>query len=140
MAWPIAALTTECTRDAHRHAGDAPRDAPRPGSSPEPPSATSGPAETVDRIDYDFANKTGIGAAERARDFDRWRADFLALHRIRNQPVTVMHLAGQKLVEDQLTANMSGVEELPLASRIPALIVARIPYLRNSGRLVRYEF
>ncbi|KAK4098706.1 hypothetical protein N658DRAFT_398013, partial [Parathielavia hyrcaniae] len=29
----------------------------------------------------------------RARALDWWTADFLALHRARNQPVTVVHLA-----------------------------------------------
>ncbi|KAK3304797.1 tetracenomycin polyketide synthesis O-methyltransferase TcmP [Chaetomium strumarium] len=47
---------------------------------------------------------------------------------------------GLRLVEDQLTIEMPGIEELPLVSRMQAWAVARIPYLREAGRLLRYEF
>ncbi|GAB1316336.1 hypothetical protein MFIFM68171_06546 [Madurella fahalii] len=255
-------------------------------AQPKPILGDRWAADIVRRIDYDFANKTGVGAAEgasvslRARALDRWTADFLALHRARKQPVTVVHLAcgldarclrvehgpdvrwidvdledvvelrktlfpaveggdyalvagsatdadawisaipadrptvvvfegltmylreeegrrlfesivrrfrsvggqiacdafgsvaiklqgfikavkdsgsvlywaiddpklletwcdGLKLVEDQLTIDMDGVEELPLVSRMQAWAVARIPYVREAGRLLRYEF
>ncbi|KAK5661135.1 hypothetical protein OQA88_11025 [Cercophora sp. LCS_1] len=54
--------------------------------------------DTVNRIDYDFAGKTGMGVAEsgsvslRARTLDRWTADFLTRRGV-DAPVTVVHLA-----------------------------------------------
>jgi O-methyltransferase involved in polyketide biosynthesis len=254
---------------------------------PKPLLGDKWAVETVSRINYDFANKTGIGPAEsasvslRARALDRWTADFLAKHQAQKQPVTVVHLAcgldarcfrvehgpdvrwfdvdledvvalrktlfpevaeagdyalvagsaadpeawigtipadrptlvvfegltmylreedgrrlfesivrrfgsvggqiicdafgtvaiklqrfikavkdsgsvlhwavddpklletwcpGLKLVDDQLTVEMMGIEELPLSSRMQAWVAARIPYVRESGRLLRYEF
>lgn len=47
---------------------------------------------------------------------------------------------GLRLVEDQLTIDMPGIEELPLVTRMQAWAVARIPYVREAGRLLRYEF
>jgi O-methyltransferase involved in polyketide biosynthesis len=45
-----------------------------------------------------------------------------------------------KLAEDQLTIGVMGVEELPLSVRVRAWIGSQIPYVRESGRLLRYQF
>ncbi len=47
---------------------------------------------------------------------------------------------GLELVEDQLFWDMAGVEKCPALMRAKMWVVSWVPYLRTSGRLLRYRF
>ncbi|KAH8589923.1 tetracenomycin polyketide synthesis O-methyltransferase tcmP [Bisporella sp. PMI_857] len=47
---------------------------------------------------------------------------------------------GLKLVDDLRSVDMPGIGQMPLAARAQAWVVSNMPYLRDAGRMLRYQF
>ncbi|KAH7024870.1 tetracenomycin polyketide synthesis O-methyltransferase tcmP [Microdochium trichocladiopsis] len=47
---------------------------------------------------------------------------------------------GLKLLNEYLSVDMPGQDSLPLAGKIQLWVAAHLPYLRDAGRVLRYEF
>jgi O-methyltransferase involved in polyketide biosynthesis len=45
-----------------------------------------------------------------------------------------------KLVDALRAVDLPGISHLPLTARVQASFVSHMPYLRNAGRLLRYQF